>query len=189
MTFKLVISIILIICVFYFFVLILNNKDVFTINKKIVLGSNATQAPRIDCEQHVTYCFEDTDCAKLCQNISGSICRNGICLNTNVLNSTQPINECNAKRGVVTFFVGNTALGRYDSLCKSVDLGIAPDNPNETNNMCKNGNININYLESFPSIQNCMCPPFTKSIILPATSIVRQYAHCLPENIANRIVQ
>lgn len=188
MTFKLVISIVLLFCVFYFFVLILNSKDISTINQKVVVDGSASQVPRVDCEQHVTYCFEDSDCARLCRNISGSVCRNGICLSTNVLNSTQPINECNAARGVVTFFVGNSALGRYESLCRSVDLGIAPNNPAKPNNMCKDGLININYLQAFPSINDCVCPPNTKRLILPATSIVRQYAQCVPEQIADRIV-
>jgi hypothetical protein len=116
------------------------------------------------------------------------VCRNGVCVNSNVINSQAPQNECDAERGVITFFVGNTALGRYDFLCRSIDPGIAPNNPNEDNNMCKFGNIDINYLRQFPSIANCSCPIGTQPVILPATSQVRSYVHCIEDRRAAQIL-
>lgn len=154
----------------------------------IQLTGRVNRSDRIDCNQKITYCFEDSHCAKLCSNQTGSICRNGICVDANVLNTTVPINECNAEKGVFTFFAGNIALGRYEFLCRSVDLGIAPDNPNENNNMCIGGSIDIDYTISFPSILNCTCPPGKKPVILPETSQVRRYVHCIDEFTANRII-
>jgi hypothetical protein len=154
----------------------------------IQLPGRVNRSDKIDCDQNITYCFEDAHCARLCSGQAGSICRNGICVNANVINTTVPINECNAERGVFTFFAGNVALGRYDFLCRSVDLGIAPDNPQGQNNMCKDGTIAIDYTRSFPSILDCQCPPGKSLVVLPETSQVRRYAQCIDDATAQRIL-
>jgi len=180
---------IVLLAILYFVYLIYNLPERVNVGRNdIQLRGRANRKGRINCDQNVTYCFEDAHCANLCSNKSGSICRNGICVNANVINTQVPINECNAKRGVFTFFVGNTALGVYDFLCRSVDLGIAPDNPQQDNNMCIGGSIDIDYTRAFPSTLDCKCPVGKRLVILPETSQVRQYGHCLDEQIANRIL-
>lgn len=159
-----------------------------TNNNNIQLTGRVNRSDRIDCNQKITYCFEDSHCSKLCSNQTGSICRNGICVNANVLNTQVPINECNSERGVFTFFAGNVALGRYDFLCRSIDLGIAPNDPNLDNNMCIGGSIDINYKQAFPAITDCVCPEGKIPVVLPETSQVRRYVHCIDEFIANRIM-
>lgn len=175
--------------ILYFVYLIYNIPKQLELKRNdIQLAGTVNRSDRIDCDQNVTYCFEDAHCARLCSGKSGSICRNGICVNANVINTQVPINECNAERGVFTFFAGNVALGRYDFLCRSVDLGIAPDNPREPNSMCKDGLITIDYTKSFPSIFDCTCPPDKTMVILPETSQVRRYAQCIDKDIASRIL-
>lgn len=183
------IAFVVLIAILYFVYLIYNLPErANVIRNDIQLRGRTRRNDRINCDQNITYCFEDAHCAHLCSSKSGSICRNGICRNANVLNTQVPVNECNAERGVFTFFVGNTALGRYDFLCRSVDLGIAPDNPREPNRMCTNGFIDIDYTRSFPSITDCTCPPGQKMVTLPETSQVRAYTQCFDEKIANRII-
>ena len=133
---------------------------------------------KINCNQKVTYCFSDRQCNQRCS--SQSTCSNGICLNLNIFNSVAPTNECDAQRGVLTFFVGNPAIGRYDNLCKSIDPGIANDDITKPNLMCTNGTIDINYLQSFPLITDCNCPENYSLIIIPSTPTVREYSVCVP---------
>ena len=185
---KVILSIIILISVIIFVYLILSTKEQNQNDNTLNVRGDMKNRPRVDCNQNVTYCFEDANCANLCQNSTGSRCRNGICINTNVINSQLPLNECDARRGVVTFLSGNTALGRFDFLCRSIDLGIASDDINVTNRMCIGGSINIDYTKQFPDIRDCSCPPDTRSVILPSTSQVRSYVHCLPLNVADRIV-
>jgi len=173
---------------FLFVVWRLPNSPITDDNKISLPSARADANNRINCNQTTVYCFEDAHCAKLCLDRTGQVCRNGICTNINVLNSTQPINECDATKGVVTFFTGNVALGRYDFLCRSVDLGIAPDNIQEPNQMCKNGTISIDYVHRFPDIRDCVCGDGLVSVEMAATSQVRPYTHCLSQFWADRII-
>jgi hypothetical protein len=150
-------------------------------------GKSLGTKPRIDCQQNVTYCFEDAHCRNLCTNSTGNRCRNGICINDNLLNTQLPLNECDARRGVVTFLAGNVALGNFIGLCRSVDLGIAPDDVTLPNKMCTDGTINIDYTRQFPSVRDCQCPAGTRVVILPATEQVREYAVCLSNLLADRL--
>lgn len=147
------------------------------------LKSQLEQNKKINCNQKVTYCFDDSQCNQRCT--SQSTCSNGICLNSNIFTSTAPDNECDSRRGVLTFFVGNPTLGRYEYLCKSVDPGIANDDINKPNLMCTGGTIDINYLSSFPKISDCKCPLDYQSIIIPSTPEVRSYVVCVPKEKAH----
>jgi hypothetical protein len=186
---RVLLSILLMIGLLYFVFIFYRNTNIITDERpQLRVDAGVSNKPRVDCNQSVVYCFQDNHCAKLCFNKTGSVCRNGICINTNVLNSQQPLNECNVERGVVTFLVGNTSLGRFDYLCRSIDPGIAPDDITQPNNMCKNGSILIDYTQQFPDIRNCTCPTGTKGVILPATSQVRPYVQCIEEFWADRIL-
>lgn len=146
----------------------------------IKLVNGLEQEKKIDCQQKVTYCFEDSQCAQRCSNLS--VCSHGVCLNSNIFTTTAPINECDASKGVLTFFVGNPAFGVYEYLCKSVDPGIADDDIKKPNRMCTGGNIDIDYTKSFPLMNNCNCPNDFDMVIVPATSTVREYGVCIPKN-------
>lgn len=144
--------------------------------------------PRVDCLQEVTYCFTDAHCRRLCLNTTGSKCQNGICINSNVIHSELPLNECDASKGVVTFLAGNVALGNFMGICRSIDPGIASDDITTPNRMCTGGTINIDYTSQFPSARDCNCPTGFTQITLPATQQVRPYVACLPDAIANRLL-
>jgi len=154
----------------------------------IKIDGNLSLEDKRDCEQARTYCFEDSDCARLCTISSLSQCRNGMCINSAVINTSTIRNECNAASGVVTFFVGNATLGRYEFICKSIDPGIAPNDITLPNKMCLNGNININYLNKFPTISDCTCPVNYLPVIIPKVSQIRERVECAPADIANKII-
>lgn len=143
-------------------------------------GANTAQ---IDCNTVRSYCFDDDDCLMNCEGGSIFSCRTGVCVNTNVI-KTQVINECSTKKGQLAYFVGDTQLGRYNSICKSIDPGVAPDNPNEENRMCMNGDIDIDYRKAFPSIEECSCINNNK-IIIPFTQTIRSVATCVSDDLFN----
>lgn len=180
------IFVILALCIFLYLIFWFEPEQ--PCESRINVGSSIGNRARVDCAQNVTYCFEDSHCAKMCQNATGSICRNGVCLSANIINSQTPLNECDARRGVVSFFSGNVALGRFDFVCRSIDLGVAPDDISQPNNMCRGGIINIDYTRQFPTPRDCQCPAGTRGVILPATSQVRQYVQCLPTRIADTVI-
>lgn len=138
-----------------------------------------------NCDQARIYCFDDDDCQLACFQNGLFKCNNGVCVNRNVINTTAPKNECDASKGVLTFFVGNAMLGRYEFYCRSIDLGVAPDNINEKNRMCINGNISVDYLKQYPDHTQCVCPDGLVKILIPNTSMIRTLAACVPEKVAN----
>lgn len=142
---------------------------------------------RRDCDQDVVYCFEDAHCTKICAAKFGSRCSNGVCINAAIINSQAPNNECDARRGVLTYFVGNPMLGRYDYLCKSVDPGIASNDISEPNRMCLGGQIAIDYLQQFPAENQCQCLPGYSKVSIPNTSSIRNYVVCV-EDAKSKII-
>jgi hypothetical protein len=165
------------------------NNNVNETNEIKIKNKNVGNKPRVDCSQHVTYCFSDSHCRNMCLNSTGSTCRNGVCINGNLLNTQLPLNECDARKGVVTFLAGNVALGKFIGLCRSIDPGIAADDITIPNKMCMDGSIDIDYTRQFPSTRDCTCPPGKRAVQLPATQQVRPYVMCLPNIIADRIEQ
>lgn len=143
---------------------------------------------RINCDQIPTYCFEDSNCTGICTIATTTRCSNGICVNAAIINTTAPKNECDAAKGVLTYFVGNATLGRFDYLCKSIDLGIAPDDIDLPNRMCEHGNITINYLQQFPDASQCSCPNGYSKVNLANTSQVRNYVDCIANEKIHLII-
>lgn len=148
------------------------------------LLNNITSMRRQPCDIENVYCFEDGDCSAICLNNSNFFCRRGMCSVFNV-ESEQVINECDPQRGVLGFLIGDVQLGRFNVICKSIDLGIAPNNIYEENLMCSgiNGQIDIDYNIKFPSVSDCTCPT-ASLIVVEGTRTRREYAYCAPEAIA-----
>lgn len=140
-----------------------------------------------NCDQAKIYCFDDDDCNLVCFRNGLFRCNNGVCINRNIINTTAPTNECDISKGVLTFFVGNATLGRYEFYCRSIDLGVAPDNINEKNRMCINGTIEIDYLKQYPDHSQCVCPDNLVKILIPNTSMIRTVAACVSPKIANTL--
>lgn len=130
--------------------------------------------PRKNCAAERVYCFEDLDCLNNCRSGERNVCRNGICLNRTVI-TTAPHHDCEAKAGKFALFTGNPALGTYEWICESIDPGVAV--PNETNRMCRNGVIDIDYFRGFPAPSDCFCPA-DSAVLIGGTSSVRRLVQC-----------
>lgn len=110
--------------------------------------------------------------------MNGYSCHKGLCTPNSKVNVVDHKNECKPDKGVFAFIVGLPELGIYNNICKSIDLGIAPNNPNQQNKMCLNGDIDINYSVRLPSLEDCDCGN-NKRLVIPATSTVREHIVCL----------
>lgn len=141
-----------------------------------------TPKNKINCSTSKSYCFTDDDCIGTCINDNLYLCMNGVCKNNNI-KEDQIKNNCDGKKGVLAFLIGDTMLGVYNKICKSIDLGIANDDG--TNNMCKNGDIDINYYEKFPTADMCNCGDKKKLIKLPQIKTHRQIGDCVDNDMYN----
>lgn len=137
-------------------------------------------ATKNDCYITQSYCFDKNDCTANCTNGFDFECITGMCVGTNII-ETQVVNECNSKTGQFGYLVGDTQLGVYNTICKSIDPGVAMDNPNEENRICVNGTIDIDYRKKFPSTNDCDCKNLNR-IIIPSSKMVRETAVCVNDN-------
>lgn len=134
---------------------------------------NLFGAGRKNCEIDKGYCFSDEDCDQQC-SVSSMSCVHGICLNKIAISDAT--NECDPSKGVIGYLVGNTALGTYQYICKSIDPAIAISV--DENRMCfGDDTYQIDYLKTFPSIYSCTC---SDKVLVPATAEKREHAECDP---------
>lgn len=146
-----------------------------TSNQKLTMQLFST-AIKQDCSTTETHCMSKDDCTSMCLNINYD-CLHGICKKMPLLIDT-PHAGCDASKGMLLYYVANTALGTFSPICKSIDEGIAISN--DINRMCSNGNININYSIRQPQIEDCTCNENTHAVLVPATINVREYVVCSP---------
>ena len=133
------------------------------------------------CSNEISYCFEDSDCSIMCDTKNPYVCLNGICKNDKII-TTAPENECDQKKGMIGYLVGNISYGKYDFICKSIDPGIALAVNN--NLMCKGQQtLAIDYTTKFPTINQCSC---INQSIVPATRNKRKHVEC--DNIYYELV-
>jgi len=126
----------------------------------------------LNCEETLTYCFDNGDCNTKCANKNYS-CLTGVCRPS--LDEIVESDKCIASQGMLAYLVGNPAFGIYDFVCKSVDPGIAISNT--VNKMCYPENFQFDYLERFPQIDSCECPD---KVYVPATAEKRAHVECSP---------
>lgn len=124
-----------------------------------------------DCAYEKVFCFADGDCAKNCSN-AYSTCVKGTC--TSDIDTSSATNDCDPSRGLVGYLTGNTTLGTYEYICKSIDPGIAISVTE--NRMCYGDpSYSIDYLKTFPAVNTCQCEGRTT---IPATSEKRLHVEC-----------
>lgn len=173
-TFFVYIVICLVVVIFFIILLcVLFNKKVNVVkNDKISIDTGYMfGSGKKECELEKVYCFTDDDCFQKCVATTFG-CIHGICLNN--INTSNIINDCDPTKGIVGYLVGNTALGTYNYICKSIDPAIAIS-VNE-NRMCYGDkSYQIDYLKSYPSIYTCNC---SNKIIIGATSEKRRHVEC-----------
>ena len=127
---------------------------------------------RANCDVEKRFCFGVEDCVHNCQNSSSVGCINGICKTD--LNIIPAVNECDPAKGLIGFLDGNTALGTYEFICRSIDPGIAISV--DVNKMCfGDPDFVVDYISAYPSIENCKC---ASQIVIPSTAQIREYVEC-----------
>lgn len=140
--------------------------DEISINTGNMFGTG-----RKNCNLDKVYCFTDNDCTQQCTATTVG-CNKGIC--TNDIKTFEAENKCDPSKGVIGYFVGNTALGFYEYICKSVDPAIAISV--DENRMCfGDKSYLLDYLTSYPSIYTCTCP---NQVTIAATSQKRKHVEC-----------
>lgn len=134
-----------------------------------------------NCQSETVLCFEDDDCTATCDKTGGQFfrCIQGRCKNEQYMDSLQN-NVCDGRRGVIAFMVGN--IDRWDFICKSIDPGIAPNDPTLENGMCFDVDENtsrlvndVNYFERFPDQKDCDPQYAQYSCVIPSTPGVRRH--------------
>ncbi|UHB41826.1 PIF-3 [Macrobrachium rosenbergii nudivirus] len=165
-----------IIC-FLIILIVLYNKKTGknpTVERLQIKLQNLIGSGRKDCATERRYCFGNEDCMYKCIDSNFS-CINGICKKD--INKIPGSNVCDPSKGVLGFLLGNTALGTYEFICKSIDPGIAITVDN--NRMCHGDkDYVIDYISNYPIIKACKCD---NQITIPATSVKREHVECNSE--------
>lgn len=133
--------------------------------------SNFFNGDRSNCSEEILYCFSNTDCSRTCVD-SDKICQHGLC-KAPVMNPIDWSETCDATKGMVGYLIGNTALGDYEFICKSIDPAIAISNTE--NRMCFDGSIEIDYNIAYPASSSCVC---SHPVYVPATKEKREHVEC-----------
>lgn len=135
-----------------------------------------------DCDHDIKYCFEDNDCTEKCITKLGTnyICKVGMCINQET-HTLSPENACSSKAGVIAFLTSDADLGTNTFICKSIDPGIASNNPAEPNLMCIGGQISIDYRRRLPETSDCVCDH--SPYIVPPTHEVRRRVLCVNSEV------
>lgn len=142
-----------------------------------------SETMKFNCDETVIYSINDDQCNALCSGPNSYRTKNGVCVNDLIFEKTDAQNKCSSKDGLIAYLAGDTQFGKTNSICLSMDLGIRPDNPFESNILCRKGDIDIDYNKAFPTLDNCTCTnPDDILIIIPNTSTTRTHGICVNKN-------
>lgn len=149
-----------------------------------LLSGTQSEIAKRDCDLELVYSTNDQQCNIICRQPNLYVSRNGACVNELVGTDAPQQYDCDAKHGVVTYILGDPEFGKTKLFCLSIDPGIQPDNVQDTNIICKNGSIFIDYIESFPQLTNCKCPSTSPVLaLIESTSVVREHGVCVTKNM------
>ena len=133
-----------------------------------------------DCDLEFIYSMLDEQCDAVCKPPSVYRSRHGVCVNVLAFDSETVENECDPKRGVLAYLIGDPEFGRTSLRCLSIDPGIQPNDPRGRNIICdESATVDIDYLNSFPRMESCRCPDGTELAIVANTSTVRRHGVCI----------
>lgn len=145
--------------------------------------SSPSNALKRNCDAEIIYAMDDNQCLNICRDTGIFQVSNGRCVNVLALDNNNPNNNCDPKRGVLAYLIGDPQLGRTQFKCLSVDLGIQDDSLASDNILCKDGVIKINYLENMPQLKHCKCPSDKILAIIPNNKTIRTHGQCVNKNL------
>lgn len=143
------------------------------------LSGNQPPLAQYNCDTDIVYSMIDAECRSLCRPPGLYRSHNGVCVNLRTFGQTSAENECDPKRGLLAYTIGDPQFGTVRHLCLSVDPGVQPDTVDKPNTFCTGGTIDINYLRQYPQLSNCTCPDGQIRAIIPSTSVTRPRALCV----------
>lgn len=185
------IKILLIILIVFIFILIkyiLSTQNLESNNEITKLPGTQSKLTKKDCSIQTVYSTNDIQCSLICQSPNVYISKNGICVNALINTSSVVENKCSPEKGVLAYIVGDPQFGKSSILCLSIDIGIQPNDTSKNNIICKNGNIEINYIKSFPDVNNCKCLGDDFPAIISATSTTRKHITCVNNKLKNMFI-
>lgn len=131
-----------------------------------------------NCDSELIYSMADSQCKQICQEPGVFRTHNGVCVNVLSFDQAAVEDKCDPKKGVLAYLLGDPQFGTTKLRCLSIDPGLQPNDINKPNIVCVNGTIDINYVEGFPQLNNCECPPATFLGTVQNTSTIRQHGTC-----------
>jgi Per os infectivity factor 3 len=143
------------------------------------LSGNQPPLAQYNCDTDIVYSMIDAECRSLCSPPGLYRSHNGICVNLRAFGQTAIENECDPKRGLLAYTIGDPQFGTTRQLCLSVDPGVQPDTLDKENTFCTGGTIDINYLRQYPQLPNCACPDGQILAVIPSTSVTRPRGLCI----------
>lgn len=177
---KLSIVFVLLILITIVIVAISNVQNIANIKPRVEFAGIEQDFVKRDCNTETIYSVNDEQCNTICQSTDTYVSNNGICVNILTFNQSSLENKCSPKHGVVAYLLGDPQFGTTDLRCISIDIGVQPDDITKPNTICTGGTIDINYIESFPQLEQCTCPKGQILTILMNTSTIRSRGICIP---------
>lgn len=139
-----------------------------------------SESRKHDCDIETVYSMRDEQCETMCHGPGTFRTVNGVCVNSMIFDESAVKNNCDARRGVLAYLLGDPQLGRTQLRCLSVDPGIQPDDPDGKNIICgRDGKVSINYLDSFPQISSCECGDGEILVLIANTNAIRRRGACV----------
>lgn len=138
---------------------------------------------RRDCDLETVYAMDDSQCRNICKDHGAYRVKNGVCLNVLVFETSDVQNKCAPKQGLLAYLVGDPVFGRTKAVCLSVDLGIQPDRSDRNNIICRGGDINIDYVKSFPQLSECKCTKDDILTLVESVKTVRTHGVCADKRL------
>lgn len=154
-------------------------------NARLTGGPQAVLRRR-DCDMELVFSVTDSQCNDVCKQPAAFASRNGACVNVLAFSKHGEAIECDPRRGVLAFLLGDPQFGGTALRCFSVDPGIQPDGPAGKNIICNHGAIDIDYVVSFPQAAACRCTTDPARGVLASvtnTRVMRAYGVCVSENM------
>jgi hypothetical protein len=123
-----------------------------------------------NCLETKVHCFTNSDCRDSCLANSNQKfeCFKNVCLNV-----PKPITgKCNETTGGVLVFTGNDELGiaKFECLCMFPELYTGLSCDKLRNNVCNEGNLNLQQLETLGPYEICTCTGKSKLGIRQSSS-------------------
>lgn len=171
---------IILIIIFAILCMILNIKKLSWARKTLLLNTINHESSKLDCNTQTVYSMTSDYCNNICRDNGAFDVINGVCVNTIV---KQAQNSCDAEKGVLAYLVGDTQFGTTHTQCLSVDPGIQPSNVIQKNLLCVNGDIEINYLLGYPTLNDCKCKDDEFLALIMETSTIRRHGACVKNSM------